>query len=240
MLIVGLTGGIASGKSTVSAALREKHGVAVVDADQIARDVVQPGRPAYRKIVAAFADVEDLVLDSGALNREALGKHVFGNKDRLHVLNSIVHPAVKRQIAWLVLGAYVRLRSIVVLDVPLLFELGLHLICGKVITVTCDLEVQVERLLARNRELTADDAMKRINSQMSNRERCLRADIVIDNNKGILELHEAVASAVREVTPSILFTVLDWIPPVAVLSAALTVVTRYMLERYRKDGHFRR
>lgn len=234
MLVVGLTGGIATGKSTVSRTLSDDYGVTVVDADKIARDVVSPGRLAYRKVVAAFSEVPDLVLESGALNREALGRHVFGNKERLKVLNGIVHPAVKREIFWQILVAYVRMCRIVILDVPLLFESGLNVICGKVITVTCDREVQVERLLSRNKELTAEDAEKRISSQMSSSERSARADIVIDNNKGVKELEAAVGSVVKEVTPSVLFTLIDLVPPFGMLSALMTVVMRWGLERYRR------
>ena len=89
MLIVGLTGGIATGKSTVSCELNLVHGIPVVDADLLAREVVRPGTGGYRAILRHFSDVEDLVADNGELNRAALGRSVFGNKERLAVLNSI-------------------------------------------------------------------------------------------------------------------------------------------------------
>ena len=165
MLIVGLTGGIATGKSTVSNSLREKHGLTVIDADSIAREVVCPGKSAYKQIVETFKDIPNLINADQTLNRGELGKAVFGNKQRIGQLNGIVHPAVKTEIVWQLLVAYVSLQRMVILDVPLLFESGLNVICGVTVTVSCSLEMQIERLLARNPELSAEDGQKRIQSQ---------------------------------------------------------------------------
>ncbi|OWB54884.1 hypothetical protein B5S28_g744 [[Candida] boidinii] len=98
MLIVGLTGGIACGKSTVSKRLEEHHKLPIVDADKIAREIVQPGKPSYNKIVTYFGQkIPNLVNDDNTLNRQALGGYVFANKDELRVLNSFTHPEVRKQ-----------------------------------------------------------------------------------------------------------------------------------------------
>lgn len=234
MLIVGLTGGIATGKSTVSVTLREKYNLTVVDADVIARQVVDPGTRAYGKILEAFSqDVPDLINADLSLNRAALGRAVFGHKDRLRKLNSIVHPAVRREIFWQVFKAYISFKELVILDVPLLFESGLHRFCGVVVTVSCERPLQVERLMIRNPELTEEDANNRIDSQMSNEERNYRADIVIDNGKSLNELKSAVGSVVAEIRPWKLFTVLDYLPPLGILSAVYTFAVRQMRDFYK-------
>lgn len=234
MLIVGLTGGIATGKSTVSRELSLVHGVPVVDADLLAREVVRPGTGGYRAILKHFSDVEDLVAENGELNRAALGRSVFGNKERLAVLNSIVHPAVRKAIFWRLFKAYISGSFMVVLDVPLLFEAGLYQICGKTVTVSCSEEVQIRRLLSRNPELTEQDAANRIASQMSNQERNYRADVVIDNSGELDELKKAVASVVREIRPLTVMSVLDLIPPIGLLSAIYTYMVRFAGDYYKR------
>ncbi|CAK9441611.1 uncharacterized protein LODBEIA_P54790 [Lodderomyces beijingensis] len=234
MLIVGLTGGIACGKSTVSQELQRKYKLTVVDADLIAREVVEPGRPAYNKIVKAFKDVPDLVnATDKSLNRATLGQVVFHDRRRLRTLNSIVHPAVKWEIAKQILRAYISLRSLVILDVPLLFESQLYLVCGLIVTVSTTPELQVERLLKRNPELTAKDAENRIGLQMPNAERNYRSDIVIDNSGTLQQLHQQIESVVYEVKPSKLWTLIDLFPPVGVLSALFTFIIRRMTEKFK-------
>lgn len=226
MLIIGLTGGIASGKSTVSLELR-KHNIPIVDADIIAKQVVEPGQKAYAQVVEAFEkDVPDLVNDDKSLNRASLGKAVFGRKDRLAVLNRIVHGAVKKEIGWQLLKAYCGGSKTVVLDVPLLFEAGLHHICGTTVTVSTDKQTQLKRLLERNPELSEEDATKRIESQLSNEARNLKADKVIDNNGSLEQLKESVNSVVAELTPSPFWAYADYFPPFAFLSALFTVAIR--------------
>lgn len=232
MLVVGLTGGIASGKSTVSKTLKEKYKLTVVDADIIARQVVEPGTRGYNQIIDTFGDViPDLVKSDNSLNREALGRHVFGNKDNISKLNAIVHPAVRREISRQILWAYVRLQKLVILDIPLLFESGLHNICGSVITVSCSRDIQVQRLLSRNPELSPDDANKRISSQMSTHEKDHKADIIIRNDKDIHELEKAISAAINKLNINPIITVLDYFPPFALLSAFLTICVRYFRDR---------
>lgn len=235
MLVVGLTGGIAAGKSTVSTTLREKYKLTVVDADVIAKEVVDPGRKAYKQIVETFGpEIEGLVNpDDYSLNRALLGKAVFGNKEKLAQLNRIVHPAVKKEIIWQVLKAYVTFKSIVVLDVPLLYESGLYRVCGLVVTVSCERQVALERLVDRNPELSREDAEKRISSQMSNEERNYRADLVIDNNGVQLVLNTAIDSIVKEIRPLPFITFLDLFPLFGLLSALYTVALRSIRDKYK-------
>lgn len=233
MLIVGLTGGIATGKSTVSSRLAHKHGYTIVDADLIAKQVVYPGKKAYNDIVGTFSDVAGLVNEDGTLNRAVLGQAVFGNKTRLSQLNKIVHPAVRREIFTQIFQAYIKFKPLVILDVPLLFEAGLDRVCGLTVTVSSSKELQIERLRLRNPELSLEDADKRINSQMSSEERNYRADLVIDNSKDLPALYLSIDSIAREIKPNKVLTVLDYFPPFAVVSAVLTFVLRLASDRFK-------
>ncbi|KAI9723057.1 MAG: hypothetical protein M1812_001506 [Candelaria pacifica] len=186
MLLIGLTGSIATGKSTVSSLLsKPPHNLPIIDADLLARKVVEPGTPAYRKIVDYFGPTTpDLLLPAHdnsdgenktnegqrPLNRPALGRRVFGDseerkRDRM-VLNGIVHPAVRWAMACAVLAAYLRGNWAVVLDVPLLFESRLDLFCGVVVVVAVsDPVVQIRRLRNRDGHLSERDAAERVASQ---------------------------------------------------------------------------
>ncbi|CCH41618.1 hypothetical protein BN7_1159 [Wickerhamomyces ciferrii] len=227
MLIVGLTGGIAAGKSTVSNKLKNDYHLTIVDADVIAKQVQEPGNSAYKKVVEYFGPkVETLLLPDGKIDGPTLGKYVFANKDELKVLNGIVHPAVRYEIFKQILWAYVTLNRLVILDVPLLFEAGLDKICGSTIAVVCKEDVQIERLLARNSHLTLDDAHKRINSQMSNHLRIRKADYVIDNSSSLSDLNSQVEGTVQRVKPSLIVYLLELIPPFAILSAFGNFVIR--------------
>ena len=206
MLIVGLTGGIACGKSTVSAHLSEK-GCPIVDADVIAREVVEPGKPAYNQVVAAFlAHVPNLLNTDGTLNRAELGKAVFGNPDRLRVLNGAVHAAVKKEMAWQLITLYLQGHRLAILDVPLLFEARLDLICGATVSVAASYDVQIERLRKRNPDLSLEDAEKRIASQLSNDERNRRADIVLSNDGTVEALQAQVDEVKAALEPSWFWT----------------------------------
>lgn len=181
MLLVGLTGGIASGKSTVGRSLKDK-GFTIVDADDIARLVVQPGWPALEKIRKAFGDT--VILPSGELNREALGAIIFNDSSKRSQLNSIVHPEIYKEVFRQVLRCFWRREHIVFLDMPLLYETGKvlpYITC--VVVVSCTSDQQLSRLMERN-NLTEADARARISSQMSLEEKCRRANFVIDNSEG--------------------------------------------------------
>ncbi|KAA6409031.1 MAG: dephospho- kinase [Lasallia pustulata] len=219
MLLIGLTGSIATGKSTVSALLHQPpHSLPIIDADLLARKVVAPGTPAYARIIAHFApSTPDLLLPASAslpahgidgkgrpLNRAALGRLVFGEGEERRreraVLNGIVHPAVRWAMAREVLGYWARGWWAVVLDIPLLFESGLDVWCGVVIVVAVrDPEVQMRRLRERDRGLSGEEARGRVESQWDVRDKARRAGergrgrgVVVWNDGGREELEREV------------------------------------------------
>lgn len=176
MILVGLTGGIGSGKTTVSAMLAAR-GAVIIDADQITRELQAPGSPVLDEIVAAFgADVLD---ESGALDRPALAAKVFGDPDALTRLNKIVHPAVGREMVTR-LEAQRNTDNVVVLDIPLLVENPREGLCGTLV-VDLPLELAVERLVTF-RNMSRADAEARISRQASREARVAIADRVIDNS----------------------------------------------------------
>ncbi|MFG3439321.1 dephospho-CoA kinase [Nonomuraea sp. NPDC047897] len=184
MLKIGLTGGIGSGKSEVSRRLAAR-GAVVIDADRIAREVVEPGTVGLARVVAAFGD--GVLRPDGSLDRERLGAVVFADPDRLAVLNSIVHPLVGERVAEL--QAQAPGDAIVVYDVPLLVENNLTPMYDVVVVVDASDEVRVARL-AEHRGMPEPDARARIAAQAGRDERLRAAHIVIPN-EGTLEELEA-------------------------------------------------
>jgi dephospho-CoA kinase len=180
MLLVGLTGGIASGKSTVSAMLAER-GAQVIDADHIARQVVLPGSRAWCRIRDHFGP--GVLHPDGQLDRQALADIVFADQAKLTVLNEITHPEIFARIADR-LEAHHDQDVVVVLDAALLIEAGLAEGVDVVLVVHSPREIQVERLTARG--MGERDAGSRIAAQLAPEKRLARADIVIDNS-GTLE-----------------------------------------------------
>jgi len=181
--VVGLTGGIASGKSTVSNMLKEL-GITVIDADLEARAVVEPGEDAYNQILEHFG--KKILLEDGSINRPKLGEIIFNNKEERLVLNGIVHPAVRKKMNEKKEAAVKRGEFIIVMDIPLLFESELTGLVEKIILVYVDEAVQLERLMIRN-DYSKEEAIARIRSQMPLEEKKERSDFIIDNN-GSLEL----------------------------------------------------
>jgi len=172
MLLLGLTGSIATGKSTVSRHLSSAHSLPIIDADLIARLVVEPGTAGYARILEHFsATTPGLApVAGGPLDRTVLGKRVFGDspervRDR-KVLNGIIHPLVRKEIVREVLRAWWAGAWAVVLDVPLLFEAGMESMCGGVIVVAVGEECQLRRLMQRDGS-TAEEAGRRVKSQWS-------------------------------------------------------------------------
>ena len=182
MILVGLTGGIGSGKSTVSAMLAAR-GAEVVDADLITRDVQQPGSAVVEDIANRFG--RDVLDDTGSLLRAKLAGIVFADASALADLNAIVHPAVRAEIARRV-DQFVPSDRIVVLDIPLLTENRRGNIQAKVV-VDVPIEMQIERLVS-SRGFTESDARSRIANQASREERLQDADFVIDNSGDIEDL----------------------------------------------------
>ncbi|CAM5571853.1 dephospho-CoA kinase [Streptomyces pilosus] len=182
MLTVGLTGGIGAGKSEVSRLLVE-CGAVLVDADRIAREVVEPGTPGLAAVVDAFG--EDVLAADGSLDRPRLGAIVFADADKLAVLNSIVHPLVGARSRELEEAAPED--AVVVHDVPLLTENGLAPLYDLVIVVDAGPATQLERLVGR-RGMSEEDARARMAAQATREQRRAIADIVIDNDVPLDEL----------------------------------------------------
>jgi dephospho-CoA kinase len=187
VLKIGLTGGIGSGKSEVSRRLAA-HGAVVIDADKIAREVVEPGTAGLARVVAAFG--EEVLRPDGALDREKLGSIVFADSQKLAVLNGIVHPLVGERVAQLQSDAPGD--AVVVYDVPLLVENKLAPMYDVVIVVDAADEVRIRRL-AEHRGMAETDAKARIAAQASREDRLAVADIVIANEGALEELDARVA-----------------------------------------------
>ncbi|KAL3849772.1 hypothetical protein ACJIZ3_011654 [Penstemon smallii] len=186
MRIVGLTGGIGSGKSTVSN-LFKAHGIPVVDADVVARNVLKKGTGGWRKVLAAFG--EDILLPSGEVDRPKLGQIVFTDPDKRQLLNRLLAPYISSGIILEVFKLWIKGCKIIVLDVPLLFEAKMYKWTKPIIVVWVNPETQLQRLMARD-GTTAEEASSRINAQMSLDLKRDKADIVIDNSGSLEDLNE--------------------------------------------------
>jgi dephospho-CoA kinase len=260
MLLLGLTGSIATGKSTVSQILSlPPYNLPVVDADKVARQVVEPGTSGYNQIVSHFGpSTPDLLLPASAetggengpngkgrpLNRPALGRRVFGegkDEDR-KALNKIVHPAVRAEMYKQMGSAYIRGNWAVVLDVPLLFESGWEPLCGTIMVVAVsEAEVQMQRLRARDEHLTAEDAKNRVAAQWDVRdkaERCLRrgdkAGVVVwnDNDKEDLKRQiDKVMAGVKHGSPQWWAWLLLLFPPLAAVSGGYSYARSWYIKR---------
>ncbi len=194
-MIIGLTGGIASGKTFVANELAKK-GAALVDADGISRQTTQPGSPVLRELAEAFGP--DILKEDGSLDRARLGLTVFGDKARLAKLNSITHPPIWKEIHHQ-LDELSRSHSLVVLVAPLLLEHKGEQYVDRVWVVHVRPEVQLERLMSRD-GLTAEQAEARRKAQMSEDERLRKADLVIDNSGSPEETLGQLARAWEELS----------------------------------------
>jgi dephospho-CoA kinase len=188
MLVVGLTGGIGSGKSSVSSRL-ESRGAVLIDADALVREVQAKDGPAFAPIVDAFGP--EVVGSDGELDRQAIADIVFNDKDRMAVLTGITYPHIGELMAKK-LGENAETDNIVVLDIPLLVESTRDALHSHVIVVDCPEDVAVDRLV-RFRGFTEADVRARIAAQASRQERLARADFVIDNSGTPEALDDEVA-----------------------------------------------
>ncbi|SIO85411.1 dephospho-CoA kinase [Nocardiopsis sp. JB363] len=194
MLKVGLTGGIGSGKSAVSAALAG-YGAVVVDADAIAREVVEPGTPGLSEIIAEFG--EGVLTPDGRLDRPRLGELVFADEARLARLNAIVHPKVGERSGRLMEEAVASDAEVVVYDVPLLVENGLESLYDVVVVVDTPDEVRVERV-SGDRGMPREQVRARMAAQADRETRLAAADFVVDNSGTREDLSDRVAELWRE------------------------------------------
>lgn len=180
MKVIGLTGGIASGKSTVSNLLREQYGAVVLDADKVAREIAEPGEPLWEAFVSRYGKERVLRAD-GTLDREAIAEIVFHDASERAWMDGAAHPLIERRMIERLDECRVLGKKLVVLDVPLLYEAGWEKIPDEVWVVFVDQKTQLKRLMHRN-GLSETLARERIASQMPMEEKKLRADVVIDNN----------------------------------------------------------
>ena len=189
MKVIGLTGGIGSGKSTVSSYLRDK-GFHIIDADEEARKLTTKGSMCLENLQKEFGS--EILFEDGSLNRKKLGEIVFKDKAKKEKLESLTTDVVVKNME----EETERLRSrgeydIIFLDVPLLFETGLEKICDAVVVVTARDSVRIERVVARD-GISSEQVKARINNQMSTEEKVRRATDVIDNSEGKEELHAQI------------------------------------------------
>ena len=193
-MIIGLTGSIASGKSTVANMLKE-YGLPIVDADLVARLVVEPGTPTLQKIVAVFG--EDILTEDGAMNRQKVGSIIFHDEEKRKALNAIIHPAIRQEMLrqrdeYLENG-----EKTVVMDIPLLFESKLQHFVEKILVVTVTEQTQLKRLMERN-QLSEEEAKARISSQLPLKVKEQGADAVIYNNGTIEETKEQLEKILKK------------------------------------------
>ncbi|MGN0680409.1 MAG: dephospho-CoA kinase [Candidatus Fimisoma sp.] len=200
MKIIGLTGGIGTGKSTVSDYLK-KNGCMIIDADEISRKMTAKGAPALAVIKKTFGD--RYVSADGELDRKALGDLVFGDSEKLGILQSIItEKVIDETKCRLKTLSDTKYDGIIVLDAPLLYECNMDDIADENWLVKSDNEVRIERVAARD-NLTRDQIMARIDNQMSQREKEKRSDFIIDNSGTLDELYEQIDSLLERIRDEI-------------------------------------
>ncbi|MGB9886638.1 MAG: dephospho-CoA kinase [Moorellales bacterium] len=199
MVVIGLTGGIASGKSTVSRMLA-RLGACIIDADLLAREIVRPGRPAWRDIVRHFG--REVLGPGGEIDRKALARRIFADSEARLLLNRLTHPRVVERTA-AILRELARRGDcpMAVVDAPLFFEAGMDKLVDEVWVVRVSEETQIQRLIERDK-LTPEEARQRLAAQMSLAERLQRAHRVIDNEGSVEETWKQVLDLWRKVVGS--------------------------------------
>ncbi|EEQ99341.1 dephospho-CoA kinase, putative [Perkinsus marinus ATCC 50983] len=194
LVIPAVTGGIGSGKSTAVACLEAKYNVQVIDADKIAREIMEPGRCAFKEVVASFG--EGIVTPQGQINRQKLGELVFGDAEARALLERITHKYITMTMLWRLFSYRVLPpynKPPMVLDVPLLLETpGLSWICDPVVVVYVDPQTQLDRLVKRCPTESVTNLTNRVKSQMSLEDKMALADRVIDNRGDLKSLEKQV------------------------------------------------
>ena len=200
MKIVGLTGGISSGKSTVSSYLKQLK-IPVIDADEVARKVVEPNSQGAIEIRKTFGS--DVFEEDGSLNRQRLGALIFSNAENRQKLDDLLQPLIKIMILDEIEEHRQKGENMIVLDLPLLFEKQYEELCEEIIVVYIPKELQLERLMKRN-QYTKQEALSRIDSQLSIEEKRKRATVLLDNQGRIQQLYQQVEQWLVETKNDIL------------------------------------
>ena len=247
MIVIGLTGGICTGKSTVSSYIRERNktkygnNVYIIDADVISKSIVEYGKPAYKDIVSYFGDKVDgktleITLENGAktIDRTKLGKFVFApeNKEHLQKLNSFTHPRVIKEMIKQIVYAHLKGFKVCILDVPLLLENAiLKNLCYKICTtIMNDKDKQLSRLVKRNPEISKEQLENRIKSQkITNEQRELMSDYLINNdNDDITNLYRQVDYLMEKelLSSSDELHIIEWIFPLFGLLSGMNIFIR--------------
>lgn len=195
MKIIGLTGGIACGKSTVSRGLRAL-GAAIIDADALAHELSQPNAPIFNAYVERFG--REIVTAGGTLDRATIAARVFSDPAVRAEVDAVTHPLIRTAAEERLCAARAAEKRAAVLDVPLLFEAGWDTLADEVWVVALPAEEQIARLLARDKTMSEGEARARISAQMPLAEKCARADIVIDNSGTVEETRECIEQLWRE------------------------------------------
>lgn len=193
-LTIGLTGSIATGKSTV-AKMFKKLNIPVVDADQIAREVVEVGKPTYKKVIEVFG--EDILMTNLEIDRKKLGEIVFSNEEARKKLNNIIHPAIRKEMLRQRDKHISHSEKCVVLDIPLLFESKLFHFVDKVLVVYTTEKNQLIRLMERDQS-SKEEALQKINAQISIEQKKDAADAIIDNNSSKENSYRQLINLLKE------------------------------------------
>ncbi|KAJ3126454.1 hypothetical protein HK098_007506 [Nowakowskiella sp. JEL0407] len=230
MFVVGLTGGISTGKSTVSKLLKDlstdnsRYNIGIVDADLIAREVVQPGKFAHRKTVKQFGT--SIIDENKQIRRDKLGELVFSNESARRKLNACTHPAIRFEMLRQIVRYFLEGKRVVFLDTPLLFEAKLNKWVNYVVVVYCPRDLQKERLIKRDK-LLPEAAEARINSQMSIEEKRDLANYVIDNSWSVDETREQTKLLLDHVTIKKISVNVTWfllVGPASILYCVLECI----------------
>lgn len=192
-MLIGLTGGIGSGKSTVSSLFKEK-GIPIVDADQIAREVVEPEKKAWKEITQFFG--EEILQENKEIDRKKLGSLIFNDKEKRKKLNDITHPIIISEIMERAKDLETN-HKFVIVDIPLLFESKREPLFDVIIVVYVNKELQLARLMNRDK-INKKEALSKINAQMSLEEKKQKADIVIYNDKDIDKTEEQINQIIKK------------------------------------------
>ena len=196
MKVIALTGGIGTGKSTVSDLFKEK-GVTVIDLDQLVRDLQKPGKDVYNRIVEAFG--EEILDANGEIDRRKLGSIVFLDPEKRETLNKIVHPKVLSELKDRLFKLEKKGEKLIVVEIPLLYELGLQKLFDAVILVYAPEDLQIKRVMARD-SLSKQEAINRINSQIPIEEKRKKAEYVIDNSGSLENTRQQFDVLFKELT----------------------------------------